>query len=394
MLPSYYEFYNSAKIISGRKALDNLPYELRFFGANRPIIVTDKGVVAAGLIEHVKNAFKSSDMTIGAIFDDVPPDSSAKVVNDIADVYKKNDCDAFVAVGGGSPIDTAKGANIVISEGSNDLMQFMGADMLTKPMRPLIVVPTTSGTGSEVTLAAVIADTDRNVKMPFVSQRLIASATILDPRMTITMPPRITAATAMDALTHAMEAYTCIQKNPMSDAYAFAAIKLISEHLVRVVTNGQDEYGRLALANAATMAGAAFSNSMVGMVHSLGHATGGVCHVPHGVAMSLFLPFGLEYNLKKIKDDLAELLLPFGGIAEYVATPAERRAERVIELVREMRKKLNTLCGLPLTLKEAGVPESALETIARISIDDPSITFNPEELDYDDALAVLRRAYQ
>ena len=394
MLPSYYEFYNSAKIISGRKALDNLPYELRFFGANRPIIVTDKGVVAAGLIEHVKNAFKSSDMTIGAIFDDVPPDSSAKVVNDIADVYKKNDCDAFVAVGGGSPIDTAKGANIVISEGSNDLMQFMGADMLTKPMRPLIVVPTTSGTGSEVTLAAVIADTDRNVKMPFVSQRLIASATILDPRMTITMPPRITAATAMDALTHAMEAYTCIQKNPMSDAYAFAAIKLVSEHLVRVVTNGQDEYGRLALANAATMAGAAFSNSMVGMVHSLGHATGGVCHVPHGVAMSLFLPFGLEYNLKKIKDDLAELLLPFGGIAEYVATPAERRAERVIELVREMRKKLNTLCGLPLTLKEAGVPESALETIARISIDDPSITFNPEELDYDDALAVLRRAYQ
>jgi len=128
MLPSYYEFYNSAKIISGKKALDNLPYEIRFFGAERPVIVTDKGVVAAGLIDHVKNAFKSSDMTIGAIFDDVPPDSSAKVVNQIADVYRENQCDSFVAVGGGSAIDTAKGANIVISEGSTELMQFSSHD--------------------------------------------------------------------------------------------------------------------------------------------------------------------------------------------------------------------------------------------------------------------------
>jgi alcohol dehydrogenase len=394
MLPSYYEFFNSCKIISGKKALDNLPYELRFFGAERPIIITDKGVVGAGLIDHVKNAFKSSDMTIGAIFDDVPPDSSVKLVNEIASVYRENNCDSFVAVGGGSPMDTAKGVNIVISEGSDKLGDFMGADMLTKPMRPLIAVPTTSGTGSEVTLVAVIADTDKNIKMPFVSQKLIASATILDPRMTITMPPHITAATGMDALTHAMEAYTCIQKNPMSDAYAYAAIKLVSEHLIRVVKNGEDENGRLALANAATMAGAAFSNSMVGMVHSLGHATGGVCHVPHGVAMSIFLPFGLEYNMKKTGDYLAEMLLPFGGVDEYVKTPAKHRAERVIELVKNLRRDLRDLCGLPMTLKDAGVSESALETIARISIDDPSITFNPEELDYEDALEVLKRAYQ
>jgi len=198
----------------------------------------------------------------------------------------------------------------------------------------------------------------------------------------------------MDALTHAMEAYTCIQKNPMSDAYAYSAIKLISEHLVRVVTNGEDENGRLALANAATMAGAAFSNSMVGMVHSLGHAAGGVSHVPHGVAMSIFLPFGLEYNIKKTREYLAEMLLPFGGIDEYVKTPAKLRAERLIELVRELRKKLNELCGLPLTLKEAGVSEGDLEKIARTSIDDPSITFNPEELEYEEALEILKRAYQ
>lgn len=394
MLPSYYEFFNSCKIISGKKALDNLPYELRFFGAERPIIITDKGVVNAGLIEHVKKAFHSSEMTIGAIFDDVPPDSSLTLVNEIAAVYRENQCDSFVAVGGGSPMDTAKGVNIVISENSEKLSDFMGADMLTKPMRPFIAIPTTSGTGSEVTLAAVIADTEKNIKMPFVSQKLIASATILDPRMTITMPPHITAATAMDALTHAMEAYTGIQKNPMSDAYAHAAIKIISEHLVRVVKNGEDENGRLALANAATLAGAAFSNSMTGMIHSLGHATGGVCHVPHGVAMSIFLPFGLEYNMSKTGDYLAEMLLPFGGIEEYVKTPADRRAQRLIELVRDLQRNLRDLCGLPMTLREAGVSESVLETIARLSIDDPALTFNPEEMDYEDALEVLKRAYE
>lgn len=393
MLPSFYEFYNSAKIISGQKALDNLPYELRFFGAERPIIVTDKGVVGAGLIKHVENAFGESEMTIGAIYDDVPPDSSAKVVNRIADVYRENKCDSIVAVGGGSAIDTAKGVNIVISENSSDLMQFMGADMLTKPMRPLIVVPTTSGTGSEATLVAVIADTDKNIKMAFVSQKLIASAAILDPRMTMTLPPHITAATGMDALTHAVEAYTCIQKNPMSDAYAHAAIKIICEHLVRVVKNGEDENGRLALANAATMAGAAFSNSMVGMIHSLGHAVGGVAHVPHGVAMSIFMPHGLEYNMDKIRDDLAELLLPIAGPDVYAATPAAKRAEKAVELIRALQKELNELCGLPLTLKEAGVAEADLDTIAETAINDASITFNPTELSLEEAKEVLKKAY-
>ncbi|MFP4040201.1 MAG: iron-containing alcohol dehydrogenase, partial [Desulfosudaceae bacterium] len=307
--------------------------------------------------------------------------------------YRENQCDSIVAVGGGSAIDTAKGVNIVISENSSDLMQFMGADMLTKPMRPLIVVPTTSGTGSEATLVAVIADTDKNIKMAFVSQKLIASAAILDPRMTMTLPPHITAATGMDAMTHAVESFTCIQKNPMSDAYATAAIKIICEHLIRVVKNGEDEHGRLALANAATMAGAAFSNSMVGMIHSLGHATGGVSHVPHGVAMSIFLPHGLEYNLDKIRDDLAELLLPIGGPEVYAETPAAGRAEKAIALIRVLQRELNELCGLPLTLKEAGVKEADLDKIAETAINDASLTFNPTELSLEEAQEVLKKAY-
>ncbi len=393
MLPSYYEFFNPVKILSGNKALDNLPYELDQLGVSRPIIVSDKGVVKAGLMKHVKAAFDSSGMTIGAIFDDVPPDSSSKVVNDIAVVYRENGCDAIVAVGGGSPIDTAKGVNIVISENSDNLMEFEGADRLKKPMQPFVVIPTTAGTGSEVTLAAVIKNTEKNVKMGFASHLLFPKVAILDPRMTITMPPHITAATGMDALSHAMESYTCLQKNPLSDAYAFAAIKMISENLPKAVEDGNDEDARSAMANASTMAGAAFSNSMCGMVHALGHSVGAICHIPHGMAMSIFLPIGLEYNLEKTEKYVAELLLPLGGMEEYTKMPEERRAARTIVLVRKLQQNLYDLCGLPRNLKEAGVPRNKLESIAQAAINDGTLTFNPLEMDEKDAMNVLNEAY-
>ncbi len=393
LLPSYYEFFNPVKILSGYKALDNLPYELDQLGAKRPIIITDKGVVKAGLVKFVQGAFESSGMTIGAIFDEVPPDSSSQVVNRIAAIYRENGCDAIVAVGGGSAIDTAKGVNIVLSENSDDLMKFEGADRLKAVMKPFIVIPTTAGTGSEVTLAAVIKNTEKHVKMAFASHLLFPRVAILDPRMTETMPPHITAATGMDALTHAMEAYTCLQKNPMSDAYALAAIRLVAEYLPRAVENGQDKDARMAMANAATMAGAAFSNSMVGMVHALGHATGAICSVPHGMAMSIFLPFGLSYNLEKTAPMVAELLLPLGGAEEYVKVDPERRAARTIVIVRRLQQMLFNLCGLPRTLKEAGVPREKLQEIAQTAINDGSLNFNPVEVDLNDAMRVLEEAY-
>jgi len=393
MLPGYYEFFSPVKIISGNKALDNLPFELEQLGVQRPLIITDVGVINAGLIRYVKSAFAGSCLIIGAVFDDVPSDSSTDVVHRAVEIFRKNQCDSLVAVGGGSPMDTAKAANIVLSENSNDLMKFEGADRLKAPMKPLIVVPTTAGTGSEVTFVAVIKDKKKKVKMSFASHLLFPKVAIIDPRMTRTMPPFITAATGMDALTHAMEAYTCIQKNPISDAYAFAAIQLIATNLIRAVTDGKNLEARMAMANASTMAGIAFSNSMVGMVHSLGHAAGALCNLHHGVAMSIFLPFGLEYNLTKTRPFVSQLLLPFGGREEFVRTDKNRQAERTIALVRKYQKTLYELCGLPRSLKEAGVSETMLEPIAQHAINDGSLIFNPEELDYNDALAVLNQAY-
>jgi alcohol dehydrogenase len=245
-----------------------------------------------------------------------------------------------------------------------------------------------------VTLVAVVADPAHNIKVAISSPHLLPRAAVLDPRMTRTMPPHVTAATGMDALTHAIEAYTCLQKNPLSDAYAWSAITLVRDYLIEAVKDGSYESARLAMANAALLAGVAFSNSMVGMVHSLAHAAGGVAHVPHGVANGIFLPFVMEYNMDRIKDLYAELLLPLAGTEIFAATPPEARGERAVAAVRNFSRRLNDLCGLPMTLKEAGVPRNRLEEIARAAVNDGSLTMNPEEMDVKDAMMVLERAYE
>ena len=394
MSNQYYEFFCPVKVIAGKAALEHIPYELTGMAAKRPMIVTDKGVRAAGLLEPVIAACEESGLDIISIFDDVPPDSSTSVVKEIAGIYRREKCDSLIAVGGGSAIDTAKAVNILVSEGGDDIAKYSGAGIIKHPLKPFLVVPTTAGTGSEVTSVAVITDTKKSVKLPFSSSFLLPNAAVIDPRMTLTLPPHITAATAMDAMTHATEAFTCMAKNPLSDAYATSAIKKISQSLLQVMDNPKDAGGRLELAQASTMAGIAFSNSMVGLVHALGHATGAICHLPHGMCMSLYLPYVLEYNLETIREPLGELLLYLDGPDVYAATPSHRRAEASISAIRKLRDELHKRCKLPRTLKEAGsVSEDQLDTIAEMALDDGSIMFNPKEVLLEDAKAVLKRAW-
>lgn len=391
MIPKYYEFICPVKILSGRKALSNLPYEITQLGSRRAMVITDKGVAGAGLIRHVKSAFADSDREIGEIFEDTPVDSSDRVVNKAAGIYRDKDCDSIVAVGGGSVLDTAKGVNIVISEKEDDLLKVQGVDRIRGPMQPFIAVPTTAGTGSEVTNVAVIRNEEAGVKMAFMSNKLYPHVAILDPLMTMTMPPKITAATGMDALTHAVEAIYGLQKNPVSDACGAAAIKLVSRYLVEAVENAENEEARMAMANAALLAGMSFSNSMVGIVHALAHACGGVAHVPHGVANAILLPYGMEYNTNKVPWAVAE-------VAGYLGDPAGNldmhdRAGKAVEYVRNLTRKLNGICDLPLRLKDAKVGKDQLEKIAKVAINDGALTYNPEEVTYEEALNVLKKAW-
>jgi alcohol dehydrogenase len=390
MIPEYYEFSCPVKIVSGLKALSQLPYEMGLAGCGRALMVTDAGVVSAGLMKRVEAVFEGTGAAIAAVYDKTPPDSSTTVVNEVARLFKEQSCDCFVAVGGGSCMDTAKCANMVVTEGTSDLLQFQGAERLTKTMKPFIAIPTTAGTGSEVTLVAVIHNEATHVKMAFTSYRLLPNVAILDPKMTLTMPPKITAATGMDALTHAIEAYYCLQKNPVSDAFAVAAIRLVREHLVACVENGSNDQARLAMANAALCGGIAFSNSMVGVVHSLAHACGGVCRVPHGVANAILLPWGMESNLEKAGTTIAELAPMLGANGSGSPTDQARAA---IQAVRDLGRKLNELCGLPTRLRDAGVAEDKLESIAKAAINDGAVTYNPEQVTLEDARGILKKAY-
>ena len=400
--PDYYEFCCRVNIVAGLNGLEQIPDLLASMGANSPMILTDKGVMAAGLVDVVTAALDDR-LTIPAVEDDVPPDSDLKVVNRLAGVYREKGCDAIIAVGGGSVLDTAKGINILVSENSDDLMDFTGAGALKRPLRPLIAVPTTAGTGSEVTLVAVIADHDNNRKMLFSSYFLLPDAAVVDPRMTLTLPPHITAATAMDAMAHAVESTVMLSKNPLSDAHAREAMTLISSNLLSVIKNPSDQEGRLALATAATMAGIAFSNSMVGMIHAIGHSVGSVCHVPHGTCMAILLPYGLEYNLHKVGDRVAELLLPLAGPEAWVSTPEDNRAGAVIDWIRQFNRELHQATGgrHATCLKDIKdhennpmVPRSRLTAIAETAMGDGAIFYNPEDMDYEDFLMVTEAAWE
>lgn len=394
MAKPYYEFFCPVKVIAGHAALEHIPFELATLGAKRPLIITDKGVRANNLLAPIEAAFEMADAAIVAIFDDVPPDSSLGTVRSAAKLYRENHCDAIIAVGGGSVIDTSKATNILVSEGGDDLLKYSGAHNLPKPLKPFFVIPTTSGTGSEVTMVAVVSDTEKNVKMPFASYYLMPHAAILDPRMTQTLPPHLTAMTAMDALTHAVEAYTCMAANPISDAYATAAVKKISSHLFNVLDNPNDAQGRLELAQASTMAGIAFSNSMVGIVHSLGHSLGAVVHLPHGLCMNLFLPYVLEYNKEVNGDKIADLLLPLAGADIYAQTPAHLRADKTIATILTMRDRIYSLTKLPRTLRETGkISEAQLDEVAEKALNDGSIIYNPKEATLKDLKSILKKAW-
>ena len=393
-MSQYYEFFCPVKILAGLAALAHLPFELSQLNASRPLLLTDNGVKSANVLAPLTQALNEGGVNIALEYSDVPPDSSFSTVKQVAAKYREYGCDAIIAVGGGSVIDTAKAVNILVTHEADDLMRFSGSHKLTHPLKPLIIVPTTAGTGSEVTSVAVISDDITHTKVAFSSYYLLPNVAVLDPRMTLSLPPKITAMTAMDAMTHAIEAYTGLAHNPLSDAYAVAAIQKISTNLLTVLDNPSDSQARLALAQASTMAGIAFSNSMVGLVHSLGHATGAVAHLPHGQCMNIFLPHVLRYNLGMVGERIGELLLSLAGSEVYAATPMNQRAQKVIASIESLQQQLQQRTGLARSLSETErVSEGDFVAIADKALDDGSIIFNPVEASRQDIMALLKAAY-
>ncbi len=391
MLPEFFEFYNSTRVVYGSGIASDFKAELDFLGIGKYFIVSDRIISDLGLTKKVVDGLTSAGIEVTGEFLDVPQDSEVNTVNACADQAKTSGAEGLVAIGGGSVIDTAKAANILISEGGDLVEDYSGAHTLTRPLKPLVVIPTTAGTGSEVTQVAVVYDKDNKVKMPFTDKFLLPSLAVLDPEMTLSLPPKLTASTAMDALTHAVEAYVDLQWSPFSDTFAIGTVELIFKNIVQATKNGEDLEARGSLLIASNMAGIAFSHSMVGCVHGMAHAVGGIFRVPHGVANAILLPYGMEYNFEEVKDKLAKLAPIMGE--EVSGLSADDAARKAIEAVRKLNGTLNEMGALPLRLREVGVSEDGLPEIAEATVMDGTSFYNPREVVAEEILAHLKNAY-
>ncbi|MEA5018937.1 MAG: iron-containing alcohol dehydrogenase [Gordonibacter sp.] len=392
-----FEFACPTKIVCGTHALDKLPGELADRRISHPLVTTDAGLVKLGVANKLTNILDAANVSYD-LFDQIPPDSSLDVVGEVARLYTDRGCDGFVAIGGGSVIDTTKGAAASLACEGVDFATLQGSEILQHDLPPFIAVPTTAGTGSEVTLVAVVADTHKHAKLSFTSYKLIPHVAILDPALTSSLPPKLTATTGMDALTHAIEAYTSIQKNPVSDAFAGKAIELIAQNLPRACATGNDTDARTNLALASLMAGAAFSNAMVGIVHALGHSLGGLCHIPHGQAMMLLLPHCVRFNLSHgiHSGTYGELLRYLAPESVQNLSANAQGPERDLSFCDELfalNAFYHNTYGVPITLSELGVAREDLPAVAKQARYDGAALYNTTEITLEDAQAILEAAY-
>jgi aldehyde dehydrogenase (NAD+) len=378
-----FNYFGPTKVIFGVGSMSELPIEVSAFG-RKAVLVTDEGLMATGLVERVQE--KLGDLLVHT-YVDVPPDSGMEVVDQGAREALSAGADVIVSLGGGSVIDTAKGMSIVMNEGGS-IRDFQGLQMLTRPQIPHIAIPTTAGTGSEVTSAAVIFDQEQGQKILVFEYFITPRVAILDPKITASLPPQLTAATGMDAMTHAVESYVSLQRNPISDAAALHAIRLIVNYLPLAVGNGPDLSARGQMQVAALLAGWAFSNAMVGLAHAMAHSLGAVCRIPHGLANALILPQVMRYNLTEVPELMMDIAAAMGISIEKL-DPSEAGTAAADEM-----EALNKRIGLTARLKDLGVSQEELKQCSELSLSDGSIVYNPKMvMDADTILAIYMKLY-
>jgi alcohol dehydrogenase class IV len=382
----FFEFQSRPRVLYKVGLVDELGHEVESLGT-RAVIVTDEGVARAGLLDRVRDGL-ASGIEVAGVFSEVPANSSVAVVDRGAAYAREQGADLIVALGGGSPIDTAKAMRILLSEGGS-LHDYEGYNVIERPLIPMVAIPTTAGTGSEVTAWAVIRDEAAHVKMHLSSPFLAPDLAILDPEMTRTLPPRLTAATGMDALTHAIEAFVGTNANPINDSLALQAIDMISNNLRGATYSGDDLDARSQMLIASCIAGIAFSSGggSLGIVHAMAHAAGGAFDVHHGTANAILLPHGMRFNSAAAPNRFARIARAMGVNA------GGRAEERVIDDGIEAVRLLAVDCHLPARLRDVGVPEGALPALAETALGDAAIFTNPRPVVFDDVLELLRAAW-
>jgi alcohol dehydrogenase class IV len=338
------------------------------YGANHVLIVTDEGLERAGWLKGLLEELNEVGIA-STIFDKVTPNPRDHQVMDGAALYEKANCDLIIAMGGGSPMDCAKGIGIVCSN-NRHILEFEGVDEVPIPASPLICVPSTAGTSADVSQFAIINDSNRNVKIAIISKTVVPDVALIDPEITVTMDPYLTACTGMDALTHAIEAYVSNAQSVVTDLHALEAIRIITMNLEQAIQNPKDSEARSQMMLASMYAGLAFSNASLGAVHAMAHSLGGLLDLPHGECNSLLLEHVVSYNYDVVPErykDIANVM----GIVSNGSTRDQKKD--LVNALSTLRKKI----GITTSLGEIGVNARNIPNLAAKAIMDPCMVTNP-----------------
>jgi choline dehydrogenase len=373
----------------GLGAVRTLADEVKALGLKRPLIVTDPGIVRVGLLEHATASLKAAQMDY-LVLDTVIPNPPIALVDEGASFYKAEGCDGLIALGGGSSMDTAKAIGVVATHGGSIRTYEWAPDQpIRQRIPPTICIPTTSGTGSEVTLWAVITDPVRKIKFNVGGTPLIGAWIALnDPELTVGLPPVVTAGTGMDALAHAVECYTCAYAQPLPDAVALLAIEYIARYLRVAFAQGHNLEARYKMSQAAMLAGLAYGTESAGAAHAMSQSAGGVySDVPHGPFTARLLGPVMEYNFKGEPEKFARIAQAMGedirGLSLWQA--AERAVTAVMRLTEEVE--------IP-TLQQLGLKEEDIPMLAEIAYKDPQTVGNPRDIDVRGYEGIYRRTFE
>lgn len=373
------------EIVYGEGALELAGRHAINFGATKVFMVTDPGIQEAGWTSKVEASLQKSGISY-VTFSDVTPNPKDYEVRAGADVCMNEGCDLIIAVGGGSPMDCAKGIGVVMGN-PEDIVEFEGVDEVPNPGPPFIFIPTTAGTSADVSQFAIITDTSRKVKIAIISKMVIPDIALVDPRTTVTMSPELTAATGMDALCHAFEAFVSNTSSPLTDMSALSSVKLIVDNLLGAYQNPTNMTYRNNMMMASLMAGLSFSNASLGLVHAMAHALGGALDLAHGECNAMLLEKVIRYNYKaasKKYDQLAKVMEV--EIDEY--EPSEK-ALALSRRVASLRKHL----GITQRLIDMGVSFDDLPRLAGYAFKDPCLATNPRTAMPDDIERILKQIY-
>lgn len=375
------QFFMPSQNVLGPGALDTAVEQIATLGLKKALIVTDKPLATLGFAADLANRLQAKGIS-SEIFDEVQPNPTVGNVNAGLARLKALGADCIFSLGGGSSHDCAKGIAILATNGGK-IEDYEGLDKSSKPQLPLVAVNTTAGTASEMTRFTIITDEDRHVKMAIVDKHVTPTFSVNDPKLMENMPASLTAATGMDALTHAIEAYVSTAATPITDACAVKAIELIAKYLPVAVKSPKDAEAREQMAYAQFLAGMAFNNASLGYVHAMAHQLGGFYNLPHGVCNALLLPHVESFNLRAAKPRLDEV----GAILS--ANNADLKGLSVIDAI----KKLADIVGIPKSLRELGVKEEDFKTLAENAMKDVCGLTNPVQPTLEEVIGIFKAAF-